>query len=246
MEPGRRWTAPAVALVAASLILVVLAGGASVRAATLYQTSIGTYDPRIDLRTDAVLVHMHGHEFATVAHALKHWQEAGNTPVYRMWFIGSDAGQHFTGGRFDGVKHTDAIETGAGGDQYWQPGRPYMVPTPEWNEYMRQITRHAVDNGVAGIAPEEPLAHGGAGYSPAFQRAWEAYYGEPWQAPHSKCCEKPLANSSTPERGTTQQRPNGGGGRYERCVQGEYSCSIPSSSASMRPSPTHRLWVVEV
>lgn len=175
---------------AASLALVLglvawLGGWGLLEAATLFQTNLSTYDPRVDLRTDAVLVHMHGHDPATVAHALEHWREAGGASVYRMWFIGSDASQFFTSGKFDGRSHTDAIETGPAGDQFWQPGRPYMVPTPEWNEYMRQIVRHAIDSGAAGIAPEEPLAHGRAGYSPAFRRAWEEFYGEPWQPPHS-------------------------------------------------------------
>lgn len=186
VEVERRWESRWSLLFAALLSLALyLGGGSSVRATTIYQTNISGYDPRIDLRTDGVVVHLHGHEATTIAQALKHWREVGGTPVYRMWFIGSDAGQFFTGGKFDGTSHTDAIETGPANDQFWQPGRPYMVPTPEWNEYMREITRHAIDHGAIGVAPEEPLAHGRAGYSPAFQRAWEAYYGEPWQAPLS-------------------------------------------------------------
>ena len=172
-------------LVASLALIAWLGGVAAVNAATLYQTNLSSYDPRVDLRTDGVLIHMHGHDPATVARALENWREVGAARVFRMWFIGSDAGQYFTGGKFDGHAHTDAIETGPAGDQFWQPGRPYMVPTPQWNEYMRAIARHAIDAGATGIAPEEPLAHGRAGYSPAFRRAWEEFYGEPWQPPHS-------------------------------------------------------------
>lgn len=165
-------------------LLVGLLVATPLRAATLYQTNLSSYDPRIDLRTDGVLIHMHGHDPAMVEQALTQWQKAGGTPVYRMWLLGSDAGQAFTSGKVDGQQHGDAIETGPVGDQFWQPGRPHVVPTAEWNAYMRQIARHSIEAGAAGIVPEEPLAHARAGYSLAFRRAWEEFYGEPWQPPH--------------------------------------------------------------
>ncbi|MCK9221215.1 MAG: hypothetical protein PHV61_05725 [Limnochordia bacterium] len=167
------------------LIVVVLTTGCPAMAKTLFQTGINTYDPRIDLRTDGVMVHKHGLITPPVSYTLRDWKSIGNYLVYRMWLIGSDAGQSFTRGEYDGHEYPEAIETGRVGNHFAVGSRPYMVPTTAWNEYMRRITRESIDAGVVGVVPEEPLAHAAAGYSPAFQLAWEDFYGEPWQPPHS-------------------------------------------------------------
>lgn len=155
------------------------------KAKTIYQTNIDTYEPRIDLRTDKVLVHEHGKGFTQVQRSISNWQEAVGD-VYMMWFIGSDANKLYVDGQIDGKQHYDEIETGRDGGQFWcGPLRPYMVPTEGWIQYMELLARLAVELGASGVAPEEPLAHTLAGYSPAFKNEWQNIYGEDWIAPHS-------------------------------------------------------------
>lgn len=164
------------------LWLLVLLAPAPASAETLFQTAIAYYDPRIDLRTDGVLFHGHGGVSESRRAGLRDWQRFYDD-VYLMWFIGSDAGRHYVEGRFDGVQRTDEIEAGPSGDLFQVDNRPYMIPTDTWNRYMQQLASDGIAAGATGIAPEEPLLHTQAGYSPAFRQAWEAFYGEPWRFP---------------------------------------------------------------
>ncbi|HPN35417.1 MAG TPA: hypothetical protein PK843_12945 [bacterium] len=47
------------------------------------------------------------------------------------------------------------------------------------------MVKTAIDEGVDAVHLEEPEFWARAGYSEAFQKEWQAYYHEPWQAPHT-------------------------------------------------------------
>ena len=146
---------------------------------TVFQTS-QPYDPRIDLKTDLVAVHGHGRTPDQIDQTIQSWRGAGY-PVHRMFFIGSDAGQIYTGGG----RHADEIETDFQGKPIVIGNRPYMVPTAGWLDYLKGEIRRAIDSGATGIWPEEPLLHAAGGYSPAFKTAWDSLYHAPWEDPQS-------------------------------------------------------------
>ncbi len=149
---------------------------------TYFQTN-SPYDPRLDLKTDVAVVHMHGASAETVGAALRSWKNAGYT-VHRMLFIGSDAGRVYSGGMWDGKEHADEIETDRFGAPIAIEDRPYMVPTAGWLNYLKDQIKASIDADADGIWPEEPLLHAGGGYSPAFKAAWQQQYGMPWKDPY--------------------------------------------------------------
>jgi hypothetical protein len=153
--------------------------GASV--VTSFQTNL-PYDPRIDLKTDLVTIHRHGAPPEEIDRTIQSWKAAGY-PVHRMFFIGSDAGARYTGGKVDGMPHPDEVEMDAAGKPIMIGDRPYMVPTEGWLNYLKDQIRRSIDAGAEGIWPEEPLMHGRSGYSPAFKAAWQQLYQAPWRDP---------------------------------------------------------------
>lgn len=148
---------------------------------TTFQTN-NVYDTRIDLRTDSVIVHQHDNP--AIKDLISSWQNAGYT-VYKMFFIGSDAGCTYTEGRADGTKHPDEVEIDRHGNVVMCGTRPYMVPTEGWLDHLRSIIRNSIDAGAQGVMPEEPLAHSLSGYSEGFKKEWHRFYNEAWQPPDS-------------------------------------------------------------
>ena len=149
----------------------------------IFQTN-EDYDPRIDLRPDQVIVHMHGRKPDEIKRGITSWQDHGHD-VIRMFFASSDANQDFEQGRADGTAHTDAQETEANGNVLRCGDRAYTFPTAEWKTYCKTFIDQAVANGVVGISPEEPFAHGTAGYSGAYKRTFAEVMGKPWVAPYA-------------------------------------------------------------
>jgi hypothetical protein len=96
-------------------------------------------------------------------------------------------GDYFEG-KFDGKNHlADEAQRDAGGKTLWHGGPPipYVMPSESYAEYLKTLLTRAVDAGATAIHMEEPEFWVRAGYSPGFKAEWEAYYGEPWQPPHS-------------------------------------------------------------
>lgn len=93
--------------------------------------------------------------------------------------------QDYLDGRWDGVSHWDESQQ----DRYGKPilhgvNVPYLCPSLSFAEYLTQSLYPAVDAGVEAIHLEEPEFWDEGGYSQGFQREYQAYYGESWQAPH--------------------------------------------------------------
>ena len=88
-----------------------------------------------------------------------------------------------TKGKWDGKWHLDEGQVRASGDTIWH-GRmvPYIVPTLNYLEYFKQTQlKRVIDAGVEALYFEEPEFWCWGGYSEAFKREWEDYYGEPWR-----------------------------------------------------------------
>ena len=184
MLPGTYKTACRVPVACALLLnLVSCAGIAQETGRTSFQTNL-PFDPRMHLETDICIVHRHG--LPNIEDALRSWTDRGYD-VQRMFFSGSDAGQIYVEGEWDGSKHRGEVETTADGALLGvgSMGRGYMVPTPGWTSYTRFLVRQSINGGALGVLPEEPLAHTAAGYSQAFKGIWEEHYGSPWVDPQS-------------------------------------------------------------
>lgn len=142
------------------------------------------YNDRIDLRTDFVMVY--GMDEST-PDRIARWREAGYR-IHLMTGISWGQYQDFLDGRWDGQSHWDDAQATSDGKPILH-GRstdvPYMVPTFAFTEYLVEKLRPILDLGVEGVHLEEPEFWGRGGYSESFKREWQAYYGEPWQPPHS-------------------------------------------------------------
>jgi hypothetical protein len=142
------------------------------------------YDESIDLRTDFVMVYgLDG----TTAERIARWRAAGYL-VHLMTGISWGTYQDYLDGRWDGASHWDDAQTAGDGSPILHGEStdiPYMVPTFAFTEYLVQKLRPIIELGVEGIHLEEPEFWARAGYSESFKREWQAFFREPWQAPHS-------------------------------------------------------------
>ncbi|MCX8052945.1 MAG: hypothetical protein N3B12_03985 [Armatimonadetes bacterium] len=137
---------------------------------TSFQTPTG-YLPENDIRTDAVIV------YSNLKDRIQSWKDKGYV-VQTMY--GFRAGPDYVKDHVDEVQTTaDGTLLTCGPDSY------YMVPTPSRIKAAVDYFTDAIANGTSAVIPEEPEFFAIAGYSDSFKRAWQEYYGEPWQDPSS-------------------------------------------------------------
>ncbi len=150
-------------------------------AKTLFQTNI-SYDPRIAIAVDGVIVHQHGVEPEPLRSAIESWKQHGYC-VGRMFFADSDAQNEYWTGKWDGTPYPDDVERDASGQVVLCAGvRPYMLPTEGWTRHLQEMAAESIDAGADAILPEEPLAHAFTGYEQSFRDLWERRYARPWEA----------------------------------------------------------------
>ena len=184
-----------------TIIAAVLLGGvlmacspartATDSAKTTFQTS-RAWRPTIDNRADAVMVYGvggnpsdKGRGNASVEERLKSWKDRGYTTHFMTGIAWGQYQDYFTG-EWDGKWHLDEGQVQASGDTIWH-GRlvPYIVPTENYLAYFKEKhIKRVIDAGVDAIFLEEPEFWARAGYSEAFKREWETYYGTPWRPQH--------------------------------------------------------------
>ena len=162
------------------LAVAACAGPGPDRVKTTFQTSVG-WRPTLDTRADVAIV------YGTISpeslqERLQSWRDRGYETHY-MTGIAWGAYQDYFTGKWDGRWHLDEGQVEASGDTIWH-GKliPYIVPTENYLKYFKE--RHikpVIDAGVDHIFLEEPEFWARAGYSDAFKREWEAFYGAPWQ-----------------------------------------------------------------
>jgi hypothetical protein len=158
-------------------------GAGREREATGFQEQ-AAYAETIDLRTDFVMVYGLND---TTEERIARWREAGYR-VHLMTGISWGTYQDYLDGRWDGDDHWADAQTAGDGKPILHGHStdiPYMVPTFRFTEYLVEKLRPIIGLGVEGIHLEEPEFWARAGYSESFKREWQAYFGEPWQAPHS-------------------------------------------------------------
>ena len=156
---------------------------------TTFQSS-QPWKPTIDNRADAVMVYGVGGNpsdpsprgRSAVEERIASWKARG----YRVDFMTGIAWggyQDYFTGKWDGKWHLDEGQVRASGDTIWH-GRmvPYIVPTLNYLEYFKETQlKRVIDAGVEALYFEEPEFWCWGGYSEAFKREWEDYYGEPWR-----------------------------------------------------------------
>ncbi len=139
------------------------------------------YDGRIDIQADAVMIY----GLANTASRTTPWRRHG----YRtqlMTGIAWGGYQDYLYGRFDGKRHLDDAQMNRRGERISHGGDVYyMVPTKSYTDYLCRFVEQSFDLPLDGICFEEPEFWMRGGWSPAFRREWQAFYGEPWQPPDS-------------------------------------------------------------
>lgn len=148
---------------------------------TGYQSG-SDYRKTVDFANDFVMVYGIG---KNMPERVARFREAGFV-VHLMTGIAWGGYQDYLDGKWDGKKHWDESQRNRDGkDIIHGPTVPYMVPTLSFTDYLIAGLKVAVDAGVEAIHVEEPEFWDDGGYSPAFQREFEAYYGEPWRPQHT-------------------------------------------------------------
>ena len=160
--------------------VVACAGPGRDPAKTVFQSGQG-WRPTIDNRADAAIVYGVGAP-GSVEKRIASWKERGYDTFFMTGIAWGDYQDYFSGG-WDGATHMDEGQVRMAGDTIWHMiSVPYIVPTENYLAYFKErIIKRVIDAGIDDIFLEEPEFWADAGYSDAFKREWQAYYGEPWR-----------------------------------------------------------------
>lgn len=144
---------------------------------TIFQTNT-PYSLQTDLGTDGVLVYVQQRPLSDhIMDTIYRFRENGYK-VFGMISASHDYGCIYTNGGFDGIRHEDEVQRDRNGHPLMIGLHTYyMVPTIGWREYLTTFCQQAVDAGLDGIVLEEPEYWFRAGYSSAFQKAYDNIYG---------------------------------------------------------------------
>ena len=149
----------------------------------VFQTG-GPWSPRVNLDADASIVYGVSPElFARI----DTWRQHGYT-IHVMTGVAWGQYQDYLNGQYDGTRHWDQAQTSRNGELILHGGSkdiPYISPGVDYGRYLTAGVKRALDAGAQAIHLEEPEFWADGGYEENFKREWSAYYGEPWQAPHT-------------------------------------------------------------
>ncbi len=179
----------------ASFFLFFFALTVSAQEKTTFQTA-GPWKPVTDIRSDLVMVYgANDNRRMTFRERVESWRQRGYTTHFMTGIAWGDYQDYFTG-KWDGKWHLDEGQKTMQGDTIWH-GRliPYIIPTMNYLAYFKE--RHikpVIDAGIDAIFLEEPEFWARAGYSEAFKREWQDYYGFPWRPQHESAENTYLSN----------------------------------------------------
>jgi len=172
----------------------------TIREKTAFQTS-SPWMSEIDVRSDIAIVYgingnpSDGRQKITFEERVKSWKDHGYNAHF-MTGIAWGAYEDYFLGEWDGKNHLGEGQVQMNGDTIWH-GRniPYIVPINSFIEYMKtEVIERVIDAGISSIYLEEPEFWSRAGYSSAFKKEWQKYYGFPWRAQHESAENTWLAN----------------------------------------------------
>lgn len=157
---------------------------------TTFQTS-REWRSTIDNRADAVMIYGVGgnpsdrSKRIPFEERVDSWRERGYITHFMTGIAWGEYQDYFTG-KWDGRWHLDEGQVTQKGDTIWH-GRlvPYIVPSENFLEYLKEKhIKRVIDAGIDEIFLEEPEFWARAGYSEAFKKEWQSYYGFPWRPQH--------------------------------------------------------------
>lgn len=165
------------------------------REKTTFQTA-GPWKPVTDVRADAVMVYgANDRRDMSFSERINSWRKRGYKAHFMTGIAWGEYQDYFTG-QWDGRWHLDEGQKTQHGDTIWHGHMvPYIVPTENYLRYFKE--RHikpVIDQGIDAIFLEEPEFWARAGYSEAFKREWQAYYGFPWRPQHESAENTYLSN----------------------------------------------------
>lgn len=158
---------------------------------TTFQTA-GAWKPVTDIRSDLVMVYGMSDSFGQ---RMMSWRDHGYHAHYMTGIAWGEYQDYFTG-KWDGLWHLDEGQKTMQGDTIWHGHLiPYIVPTYNYLSYFKiRNIKPAIDQGADAIFLEEPEFWARAGYSEAFKREWQQYYGFPWKPQHESAENTYLSN----------------------------------------------------
>ena len=178
-------------------IAVPFTGGdeSPVREHTTFQTS-GHWKAATDIRSDLVMVYgADDRPGETFLQRVQSWRDHGYTTHFMTGIAWGGYQDYFTG-KWDGRWHLDEGQKEVNGDTIWHGHMvPYIVPSLNYLKYFKE--RHikpVIDAGISAIFLEEPEFWARSGYSEAFKREWQDYYGFPWRPQHESAENTYLSN----------------------------------------------------
>lgn len=151
-------------------------------AKTSLQTA-ASWHPELDLRTDVAVIY-YTQDYAS---KISQWRTKGYVVHFMMGVSHGDYKEYFDG-RYDGVTHWDEAQTDSLGNIIWyneKDSLPYVVPTPNYANYLKTIVTKAISLGVDAIHFEEPEFWARAGYSKQFMKEWQLNSGTKWISPET-------------------------------------------------------------
>jgi len=156
-----------------------------IREKTAFQTA-GPWKPLTDTRADVAIVYgANDRRDMTFEERIQTWRDRGYITHFMTGIAWGEYQDYFTG-QWDGEWHLDEGQKTVSGDTIWH-GRviPYIVPTLNFLKYIKEKhVKRVIDAGIDAIHMEEPEFWMRGGYSEAFQREWQDYYGFAWRPQH--------------------------------------------------------------
>lgn len=182
-------------LLCLGMLLSLSAWAQERRERTTFQTA-AHWKPATDIRADVVMVYgANDRPDESFRQRVQTWQDRGYTTHFMTGIAWGEYQDYFTG-QWDGQWHLDEGQKQADGDTIWH-GRliPYIVPTRNYLRYFKERhIRPVIDAGISAIFLEEPEFWARSGYSEAFKREWQDYYGFPWRPQHESAENTYLSN----------------------------------------------------
>ncbi|TRX21669.1 hypothetical protein [Flavobacterium franklandianum] len=148
---------------------------------TVFQVS-DAWNAAYDVRADAAIVYGINDAGGNFKERAKSWKDKGYTIQFMTGIAWGQYKDYFKG-QYDGKEHFDEGQKMKNGEIIWHGHDvPYTVPTAGYVNYIKGLTKQAIDAGVTAIYLEEPEFWARAGYSDAFKNEWQKFYNAPWQA----------------------------------------------------------------
>lgn len=172
------------------------------REKTTTQTA-SPWKPELDVRADVAIIYGtktqkyldFGDGEVSFEQRVQSWKNQ-NYNVHFMTGISWGEYEEYLSGNWDGKIHKDESQQSRDGSICWHHDSvPYLVPTASFTRYLKQQKiRRIIDTGIDALYLAEPEFLNAAGYSPAFRREWQDYYGFPWRPQHTSAENAFLSN----------------------------------------------------